>query len=211
MRYVCLLVVISACAGIAQDTVSLQEKIKADLAAATPAQRGELGIPPAGEALTPAGMHKAVVADLNLTPAAFASHVEVAGVTSVQRLLHKVPKGAKKAFERAAKLSKARKNAEAARELEQAISIDPGFVDAYINLGAHYYLLNRLVDAERVLVRAIELDPSSATGHSNLAAVELLRGDLAGAERYAKRALALSPGNERARRTLAAVYPGIEH
>jgi tetratricopeptide (TPR) repeat protein len=212
MRYVCLLLVVSTCVGIAQEVDGVKEQIKADMQATTPAQRGgETRNPPSVPVLTPLDNQQVILFDPNLPPAILTSQAEVAGVTSVQRLLHKVPKQAKKAFERAAKLSKTHKNAEAAQALEQAVAADPGFADAYINLGAQYYLLRRPQDAEKMLRRAIELDPASSAGYSNLAAVEILLGDLVAAEQHARRALALSPGNEPAKHLLASVYQKIQH
>jgi tetratricopeptide (TPR) repeat protein len=211
MRYVVLLMAVSTCVGVAQDPDSLKEQMKADIQANTPAQRGERGNPPSAPGLATMDPHHVIPFDPSLPPAPSDNQVEVVGVTSAQLLLHKVPKQAKKAFERAAKLSKARKHAEAARELERAIAVDPGFAEAHVNLGAQYYLLNRLQDAQRLLRRATELDPSSAGGFSNLAAVELLRGDLVSAEQHARRALSLSPGNEPAKRIFDSAYRKIQH
>ena len=127
------------------------------------------------------------------------------GVTSVARLLHKVPKRAESANARATKLAQSGKHLESSRELERAIEIDPAYADAHNNLGVQYSLLGRLTDAQHELLRAIELDPAFSAAFVNFGWVELQVHNLAAAEQYARRAMALSAHNDEARNLLDSV------
>jgi len=124
------------------------------------------------------------------------------GVTSVARLAHKVPKDAKKAFDRGTKLWKDGKTAEAVAALEECIRLDPDFAAAHNNLGVQYYLAYRLDDSERALRRAIALDPAYAEAYSNLGVLNLAKNNFNEAEGMARRALALAPRNVEAQRLL---------
>ena len=170
-----LLVFVCGCAGISQDAPLTADQIRAAMQADMRGQR-ELfeASPPGWPPMAP----------------------EESGVTSAARLSHKVPKAAKKSFERATKLAKAGNTAEAIGAYEEAIRLDPDFAAAHNNLGAHYYFTHRLEDAERVLRRAIQLDPAYMEAYSNLGVVYLARGNLEEAKQLARRALALAPRDE---------------
>lgn len=124
------------------------------------------------------------------------------GVISAARLAHKVPKEARKSFERAMKLAKAGKTAEAIAALEEAVLLDPGYAVAHNNLGVQYYLAHRIADSERVLRRAIGLDPAYAEAYCNLGVLNLAKDNLGEAEGMARRALALAPRSMEAQRLL---------
>jgi Flp pilus assembly protein TadD len=212
MRYVCLFILIHACVGSAQDggmtAQEVQAAVEADMRerAVLGGAMGALPLAP-GRAGSPLDKNNAILSALDLPLSPAASRPQSAGIISVQKLAHKIPKQAAKAFERAAKLSKDRKHTEAVQELKQAITVDPDFAEAHTNLGVQYYLLNRPAEAETALLRALELDPASASAYVDLAAVKLLQRDADAAEGFARRALALSPRSERAQRILDTLHP----
>jgi tetratricopeptide (TPR) repeat protein len=124
---------------------------------------------------------------------------EPPGTISVARLRQEVPKEARRAFDRAAKLSSKRDYAGAALELEKAVALAPNFSEAHANLGAQHL---RLLDLDRAipeLQRAAELDPTISAVHSNLALAFLRKDDSRLAEMHARRALALFGSDDKAR------------
>ena len=90
------------------------------------------------------------------------------------KLLHSVPSNARKEFDKGMKAAKAKHSAEAIGHLSKAIELDPGFVDAYNNLGAQHIYANANDTARSYFQRAIELDPGAPEAHVNLA-LALLR------------------------------------
>jgi len=114
---------------------------------------------------------------------------------SVARLRHSIPREARKAFERAVKLSRKGDHTAAAAELKTAISRDSEYAAAHGQLGVEYGQLGRLREAEAQLRRALERDPDSWSSHYNLGLVLFRAGDLPEAERSLRRALDLSPDN----------------
>ena len=118
---------------------------------------------------------------------------------SVARLRQAVPKEARRAFDRAAKLSRKRDYAGAARELEKAVALAPNFSEAHANLGAQHLRLFDLDRAIPELQRAAELDPTIAAVHSNLALAFLRKDESRLAEMHARRALALFSSDDKAR------------
>jgi len=62
---------------------------------------------------------------------------------SAARLRHKFVSKAVSAFSRALKLAESGAWEMGARELEKAVTIDPGFSEAHGNLGVHYFKLGR--------------------------------------------------------------------
>lgn len=95
--------------------------------------------------------------------------LESAGTISAQRLRHRPPKAARKAYEKAAKLLQNRKAEEAATELEKAISLDPDYAEAHNDLGVAYIRLGRNPEAASEFRRAIALVPGESLPLSNLA------------------------------------------
>ena len=91
-----------------------------------------------------------------------------------------------------------------ARHLERAVAIDPGYVPAYVNLGARYLQLRLPNRARGVLLRAIELDPSVPTAYTNLAVADMHMGDPEGAAAAVAAALKVAPGDPIATRLLRA-------
>jgi len=124
------------------------------------------------------------------------------GTISVPSLLHRVPKPAKKAYDRGIKFTSKGDPRRALEELQKALALDPEYTEAHIGLGVQYVLLDRFQEAEAEFRRSMELDPYVSIAHSNLGWVLFHRRNLPEAERHARRALALSPNNDWARALL---------
>jgi len=117
------------------------------------------------------------------------------GVTSVRSLRHKVPKEAKKAYERANKAARSNQLANAIDELERAVALDPEFGEAHTDLGARYAQLGRYQDAGRETQRAITLMPEDWVPYSNMGWIEFALGHPDRAEANLRRSVQLSPNN----------------
>jgi len=124
------------------------------------------------------------------------------GTVSVASLLHKVPKPAKKAFDRGSKALEKGDVEKAAKGFENAIALDPEYAAAHRELGVSYFRMNRLEEAEAQLREATALDPYVSVAQSNFAWVLFHARNFPEAEQHAGRALALSSRNDRARALL---------
>lgn len=81
---------------------------------------------------------------------------------------------------------------EACESYRKAIEIDPGFEEAYYNLGV-LLRSNDPVQAQALLAKALQLDPSYAEAHSELGWVLRRHGSLPEAEYHLRRAIELRP------------------
>ena len=117
------------------------------------------------------------------------------GAISTLTLRHKIPKSARRAFDRAAKCSSRRNYQAAAAELEKAVTIDPDFVEARANLGAQYVRLGRINDAGRELQRVLERDSNIAEVHTNLVLVFLQQNNDRLAVTHGRIAVTLAPSS----------------
>jgi len=109
---------------------------------------------------------------------------------SVHRLTHKVPKAAKKQYNKA--LSAGNDHATVIACLEKAIEIDPEYVEALNNLGSRYVVTQQYNKAVSVLEKASAVDPTSPFVHTNLASAYLAVQRLEDAEQAARTAVQLS-------------------
>lgn len=123
-------------------------------------------------------------------------------IVSAHSLRHRVPKAAKRSYQRALKLSGATDTRVAVKELEKAIRLDPGFALAHNNLGVQYAWIGQYEEAEEQLRRTIELMPESPVGHANLALVLVQIGNREEAELNLRRAVQLAPDDRKARSLL---------
>jgi len=121
---------------------------------------------------------------------------------SVESLRHRVPKAAKKAYDRGTEFAQKGDARRAVEELEKAVAVDAEYAEAHRVLGVYYVHLGRVSDAEAEMRRAIALDPYVSVAHSNLAWLLLRLRKFPEAESSVRRALALSPNNDRARSLL---------
>ncbi len=115
------------------------------------------------------------------------------GTVSLAQLQHKVPKQARKLFEKAAKATKKGDNDEAIRCLKEALEIDPEYMEAHVNLAARLMHKNQVDEAVPHLERAIELDPAAAPAYLNLGIAYMYQGKAGDAERAAREAVKLDP------------------
>lgn len=92
----------------------------------------------------------------------------VSGLVTPYRLQHKVPKKAMSEFVKAARAIEEQQFDAARRHLRKAIEIDPGFVEAYNNLGVRLAKEGKMEDAAEQFLAASKLDPHSAVARENL-------------------------------------------
>ena len=82
---------------------------------------------------------------------------------------------------------------EAVTGYERALFLNPGFADAYNNLGVAFVQLGRIDEARAHFERAIALNPGYADAHNNLGNSLAAQGRLADAAAHFERACALDP------------------
>lgn len=111
---------------------------------------------------------------------------------SVARLRHKPDKRAMSAAVKAQKLSQAGAHARAAEELEKAVTFDPQFTEARVNLGAEYMRAGRYEEAVAAFREAVKADAATAMYQSNLAVGLAKLGQLGEAETWARSSLRLN-------------------
>ncbi len=129
----------------------------------------------------------------------------VTGTISVDRLRHRVPHKAAKAFRRAATAADKGDTGEAESQLRQAVQVDPDFYEAHAALGA--ILLNRGAPRQSLehFNRAAKLSPNEAEPYEK-AAVALYRlGSPDEAEVAARHAITIEENSTLAHLVLGAV------
>ncbi len=117
---------------------------------------------------------------------------------SLARLSHNPPRKAQDAFFRGLKFDTNRDFLRAAEEFEKAVALDPGFSEAYGNLGVEYTALGRLDEALNAYQHALALDPATSYNHSNLAYALIRIQRETEAEAELQTALGLDSNNARA-------------
>lgn len=126
-----------------------------------------------------------------------------AGAVSLSQLSHKVPKEARKQFEKSLKAKEKGNAEESIACLEKALDIDPDYMEAHVNLAAALMRSGKIDKAVPHLERAIELDPASGPAFLNLGIAYLNQGRPEDAERAARQAYRLDPTNPKPRYILA--------
>jgi len=91
------------------------------------------------------------------------------GGVAAARLQHPPAKKALQAFLAAQNFSNAGRYEDAARELERAVAISPGYADAHSNLGAQYMRLGRYEEGIAEIGEAMRIGTPSAVDLANLA------------------------------------------
>jgi hypothetical protein len=114
------------------------------------------------------------------------------GAISAARLMHRPVKKAVSEAAKAEKLARGGAYSEAAKHLEEAVRLDPGYFLAHNNLGVQYMRLGRFPEAVTALERAIALDPSAVETQRNLAFALLNMGRVEEAQSRARIAAALA-------------------
>jgi tetratricopeptide (TPR) repeat protein len=100
---------------------------------------------------------------------------------------------------------------EARRAYQEALRLEPGLVDAHINLGLLFHRDGRLPEAEQCYRQAIECAPQEVLGHFNLAVVLTDAGDRRGAIDAYERVVTLTPSFAEAHCNLGALYEAEGH
>ena len=95
---------------------------------------------------------------------------------------------------------------EACHAYEEAVRLDPTFVEAHLNLGVLYHIGDRLDQAQACYRRAIEYAPDEARGYCYLAGVLKQQGDCLGAIAAYTAALERQPDLTEAHEQLALLY-----
>ncbi|MEP6601783.1 MAG: tetratricopeptide repeat protein, partial [Nitrospirota bacterium] len=95
---------------------------------------------------------------------------------------------------------------EARRAYQEALRLEPGLVDAHLNLGLLFHRDGQLQDAERCYRNAIEYAPLEVLGHFNLAVVLTDAGDRRGAIAAYERVVTLTPSFAEAHCNLGTLY-----
>jgi tetratricopeptide (TPR) repeat protein len=123
---------------------------------------------------------------------------------SYAQLQHKIPAQAQKLFDKGEQALAKHNLPQACDYYRQAVASDPGFADAYAQLGSTEASLGRLPDAAADFQKAIDVAPEHQLALSNLAIVlaKLRRFHEAG--EVARRALKVVPGSGRVHYILAA-------
>jgi len=112
-----------------------------------------------------------------------------AGVISVARLRHKVPPKAERAFRQAVKAQEAGDSGQSLAHLQEAVRIDPDYMEAHNDLGARYMSAGQFDRAAEEFERAVSLDPSATGTLLNLAGAWFALRRHEEAEAAARRAL----------------------
>jgi Tfp pilus assembly protein PilF len=111
------------------------------------------------------------------------------GKVSLARLQRKIPRAARREFNRAEKARRRGDGAGAIAHLRKAIAIEPRFMEAHNNLGARFMERGEHELAAAEFRAAAELDPAAAPAFSNLGVALLWLGKLEEAEKAARRAV----------------------
>ena len=98
---------------------------------------------------------------------------------------------------------------EARRAYQEALRLEPGLVEAHINLGLLFHRDGQLPDAERCYRKAIQYAPEEVLGHFNLAVVLTDAGDRRGAIDAYERVVRLAPSFAEAHCNLGALYEAV--
>ncbi len=113
---------------------------------------------------------------------------------------------ARREFDQAVSLYRAKRFAEAEAACRRALEISPAYVAAHNNLGVMFEAQGKLSDAAEAYRRAIELDPNDAKAHNNLGVVYGKRGARDDALAAYRRAIELDPGFAMAHNNLGNVF-----
>lgn len=123
----------------------------------------------------------------------------VSGTISVARLKHKVPKKARKEYDRSVDKMENGDLRGSLEHLKKAVEIDPEYMEALNNLGSRYLVLGDARSAFQSFRRAQEIDPGSALVQSNIAIALMSLHDVPGAEAAARRAIEMDPADVKAK------------
>jgi tetratricopeptide (TPR) repeat protein len=127
------------------------------------------------------------------------------GKVSLASLKRKIPRAARREFQRAEKAERRGDVAGAIAHLRKAIEIEPRFMEAHNNLGARLMERGERELAAAEFRAAAELDPSAAPAFSNLGVTLLWLGKLEKAEKAARRAVEIDGASRKHRWVLGLI------
>jgi tetratricopeptide (TPR) repeat protein len=122
---------------------------------------------------------------------------------SLQRLQHKVPKAAVKAYRAAHEASAKGRTNEAISALTRAVSVDPDYFEAWNNLGVQHLREGHAAAAAQCFEQAIRLDSADPLVETNYAFALLLLKRFPEAEQAARAGIRADADSPRARFYLA--------
>jgi len=102
---------------------------------------------------------------------------------------------ADRALRRGNALLSARNPADAIKEFERAVALQPAYALAWVNMGVVYYNLNRAKEANTAFLRGYTLDPYNFLAARNLALLNDIEGHLHVARDFYQQAARLDPKN----------------
>lgn len=120
-----------------------------------------------------------------------AAKLPAQGVVSSYRFRHRIRRRARKEFERAAQAYRRHQVRESIGYLQKAVELDPGFVEAFNNLGTRWMEAQHPAEAAEAFRKALALDPATPVIRTNLAVALLWLQQPEEAERMARSALPL--------------------
>lgn len=107
----------------------------------------------------------------------------------------KIPRAARKQFNKASDMIAREQWVKAANQLKRALALYPDYVQAYNNLGVVYARTNDRDKESVALEKAIKIDGHFAPAWVNLARLAIADRDFAAAESELNRAITLDPAN----------------
>jgi tetratricopeptide (TPR) repeat protein len=125
-----------------------------------------------------------------------------AGVISISRMRHKVPKAAEKAYKAADKKYHSKDVDGSIEDLKRATEIDGEYLEAWNNLGCRYLLKGQAREALAALERAAHIDKDAPFVHTNIAIAQISLANFVGAEQAARSALSVDSSDKKARYVL---------
>ena len=102
---------------------------------------------------------------------------------------------ADRALRRGNALLAGRNPAEAIKEFQRAVALQPAYALAWVNLGVVYYNLNHAKEASDAFLRGYTLDPYNFLAARNLALLNDMEGHLHVARDFYQQAARLDPNN----------------
>ena len=115
------------------------------------------------------------------------------GGVSARTLAHKPSKAAVEAFNRGVQAWDKGQSDDALQNLDEAVRLDPDFLEARMNLGIVHAKIGQAKEALAQYEQALVLEPNLAVLHSNKAAALVMLGRWEEAEQAARRAVQLDP------------------
>lgn len=97
-------------------------------------------------------------------------------------------------YDKAGRLYKEGSYPEAKKLYEEALSLDPGYVEALNNLGVIYISDKNFSKAKQLLEKAVRLKPSYVEPYYNMACLHAIRGETTEGLAYFKKALSIDSG-----------------